>query len=131
MVNRFTFYSDRCGDQNLNQFIAPMFMIAVQELENISMIDMECDSMHSAISTKLRRVGKASWPEDPKQIARSARRKEDKTYQVKNLSRENIQDNKLFMKQNRTNRKKEENSANVYWQKMCLMRFFRALNFKK
>ncbi|KAG5863805.1 hypothetical protein JTB14_005236 [Gonioctena quinquepunctata] len=121
MVNRITFYSDRCGDEN---FIAPMFMIAVQELENISMIDMkflvpghtqmECDSMHSAISTKLRRVGKASWPEDPKQIARSARMKEDKTYQVKNLSRDNIQDNKLFMKQNRTNRKKEENSADVY-----------------
>ncbi|KAG5877757.1 hypothetical protein JTB14_033584 [Gonioctena quinquepunctata] len=88
---------DRCGDQHKNQFFATKFMISVQELENISMIDMEflvpghtqmeCDSMHSAISTKLLLVGKESWPEDLEQIARSARRKGDKPYQVKNLSR--------------------------------------------
>ncbi|XP_074041474.1 uncharacterized protein [Leptinotarsa decemlineata] len=139
-VKNVVFYSDRCGGQNLNQFIATMFMIAVQELDNISVIDMkflvpghtqmECDSMHSAVATELQRVGKASWPEDLKQIARSARRKGDKPYQVFDLLIENINDYKLFMKENLTNRKKGEDSEEVRWQKMSWMRFEKSEPYK-
>ncbi|KAG5870413.1 hypothetical protein JTB14_015221 [Gonioctena quinquepunctata] len=68
---------------------------------------MECDIVHSAIST------------------RSARRNGGKPYQVKNLSREDTQDNKLCMEQNLTNRTKDENSADVYWQTMYWMKSFR------
>lgn len=138
-VDRVLFYSDRCGGQNLNQFIATMFMIVVQEVKNISVIDMkflvpghtqmECDSIHSAVTTELKRVGKVSWPEDIKQIARSARRKEDRPYQVYDLQRGDIKDYKLFMKQNLTNRKKGVDFE-VRWQKMSWMRFEKTNPYK-
>ncbi|XP_062715776.1 uncharacterized protein LOC134291697 [Aedes albopictus] len=84
------FYSDRCGGQNLNKFVAAMFLLAVQEMDHIEKVDhkflvsghseMECDSMHSAIGTELKRVGQASWPEDLKQ------NKLDAFHEIRSLS---------------------------------------------
>ncbi|KAJ8930717.1 hypothetical protein NQ314_016444 [Rhamnusium bicolor] len=78
-------FSDRCGGQNLNKYVVAMCMYAVQVIENLKTIhlkfltpghsEMECDSMHSAIGTEFKRVGKALWPGDWKTIARSARKK--------------------------------------------------------
>nr|CAI5852332.1 unnamed protein product [Callosobruchus analis] len=72
-------FSDRCGGQNLNQFVVGMCIYAMNtlQLESIDLkfltcghSEMECHSMHSAISTAFKRVGKAYWPGDWKTIAR-------------------------------------------------------------
>ncbi|KAK9759276.1 hypothetical protein QE152_g170 [Popillia japonica] len=101
-------YSDRCGGQNLNKYVAAMCLTAVQKIQHLQTIElkflvvghseMECDCMHSAISTELKRVGKANWPADWKSIARSASRRADKPYLVHDI--------KL-----------------VSWQKMCWLNF--------
>lgn len=76
----------------MNKFVAAMCLTAAQEIPHLQTIDlkflvvehreMECDSMHSAITTELKRVGKAYWSADWKNIARSARRKGDKPYSI-------------------------------------------------
>ncbi|KAJ8867064.1 hypothetical protein PR048_032926 [Dryococelus australis] len=65
-------FSDRCGGQNLNKLVIAMCMYAVQVIDNVHVIElkfltpghseMECDSMHSAIGTDFKRVGKAFRP---------------------------------------------------------------------
>ncbi|XP_072384010.1 uncharacterized protein [Diabrotica undecimpunctata] len=134
-----TFFSDRCGGQNLNQFTAAMLMKAVNDLNNLEVInmkflisghsEMECDSIHSAINTEFKRVGKALWPEDWKQIARGARRKGDKPYLVHDLDQSDIKDFKKFVRDNLTIRKKDENGNAVLWQKMCWLRFRKSQPF--
>lgn len=135
-----TFYSDRCGGQNLNKFVAAMFMITVQDVEHIEKIDhkfllsghseMECDSMHSAINTELKRVGQASWPEEMVQIARNARRANDAPYLVNDLIQEQIKDYKSFVKQNMTSRKKDTDGNMISWSKIIWMRFLKSEPFK-
>lgn len=132
-VERISCFSDRCGGQNLNKFVAAMCLTAVQEiphLENIDLMflvsehsEMECDSMHSAISTELKRVGKANWPLDWKTIARSARRKGDKPYIVHDITHEQILDWKVHAEQNMIFRKEDENRNPVGWQKFCWINF--------
>lgn len=153
-----TFFSDRCGGQNLNKFMAAMCTLAVQEIKNIDVInlkflvvghsEMECDSIHAAISREFRRVGKALWPEDWRNITRSARRKGDKPYVVHDIGMNEIYDFKKLVGENMLIRKTDESGAAVNWQKMCWMRFsklkpyimefketfhgeFKTLNFKK
>nr|CAH7749984.1 unnamed protein product [Callosobruchus chinensis] len=103
-------FSDRCGGQNLNKYMVAMCMHAVQSIENIKVIElkflvsghgeMECDSMHSAINTEFKRVGKALWPGDWKVIARSARKKGDKPY--------NVFDVQCDRKQNKDSKRREK-----------------------
>lgn len=134
-----TFYSDRCGGQNLNKFMAAMCMIAVQEIEHLKTIDlkflvvghseMECDSMHAAISREFKRIGKSTWPEDWKNIARGARRKGDKPYVVHSLELHEIYDFKKFVEQNMSVKKTDENGQIALWQKMCWLRFEKAQRF--
>lgn len=138
-------YSDRCGGQNLNKYVAAMCLTAVQEIPHLQTIDlkflvvghseMECDSMHSAISTELKRVGKANWPEDWKTIARSARRRGDKPYSVHDVRHNQILDWKTYADRNLIFRKEDESRKLVGWQKMCWLNFSKLtpfiINFKE
>lgn len=133
VVTHICCFSDRCGGQNLNRFVCAMCLTAVQELPNLKTIDlkfmvvghseMECDSMHSAITTEQKRVGKVNWPADWKTIARSARRKGDKPYVVHDITHEQITDWKSHVDCNMTIRKEDMNGKPVHWQKMCWQRF--------
>lgn len=132
-INHISCFSDRCGGQNLNRFVATMCLTAVQELPHLKTIDlkflvvghseMQCDSMHSAITTEQNRVGKVNWPADWKTIARSARRKGDKPYIVHDMSFENFIDWKSYADNNLTIRKEDVKGEAVSWQKMCWLNF--------
>nr|CAH7754515.1 unnamed protein product [Callosobruchus chinensis] len=122
-------FSDRCGGQNLNQFVVGMCMYAmtILKLESVDLkfltcghSEMECDSMHSAITTEFKRVGKAYWPGDWKTIARSARKKGDKPYTVV----DNLQFNdwKSFVNTNLNIRKKDTVGQPILWQKISWIR---------
>lgn len=126
-------FSDRCGGQNLNKYVVAMCMYAVQMIENLKVIDlkfltpghseMECDSMHSAVGTEFKRVGKALWPGDWKTIARSARKKGDKPYIVHDIQAEDFRDWKAFADNHVTMRKTDTNNEQVLFQKLCWFRF--------
>lgn len=132
-------YSDRCGGQNLNKYVAAMCLNAVQEIPHLQTIElkflvvghseMECDSMHSAISTELKRVGKANWPADWKTIARSARRRGDKPYLVHDVEHNQILDWKTYADRKLIFRKEDESRKLVSWQKMCWMNFSKSTPF--
>lgn len=144
-VQHIICYSDRCGGQNLNKYVAAMCLTAVQEIPHLQSIDlkflvvghseMECDSMHSAISTELKRVGKANWPADWKTIARCARRKGDKPYLVHDVTHPQILDWKTYSDRTLIFRKEDETRKLVSWQKMCWLNFAKCtpfiINFKE
>ncbi|KAL1489911.1 hypothetical protein ABEB36_013837 [Hypothenemus hampei] len=75
--------------------------------------EMECDSMHSAISTEFKKVDKANWPEDWTIIAKCARRKGDKPYIVHNISHKDILDWKTHAEKNMIFRKEDENKNTI------------------
>ena len=59
-VTDFVIFSDCCGGQNRNQYLAAAFMHVVESIPDLSTVthkylqtghtQMECDSMHSAIT---------------------------------------------------------------------------------
>ncbi|KAJ8964170.1 hypothetical protein NQ314_005080 [Rhamnusium bicolor] len=110
-----------------------MCMYAVQVIENLKTIhlkfltpghsEMECDSMHSAIGTEFKRVGKALWPGDWKTIARSARKKGDKPYNVHDIQSNDFFDWKAFADTHLTMRKTDINKELVLFQKLCWFQF--------
>ncbi|CAG9826481.1 unnamed protein product [Diabrotica balteata] len=132
-VTQVQCFSDRCGGQNLNKNVASMCLTAVQHIPHLESIElnflvsghseMECDSMHSAISTEFKRVGKTHLPQDWKTIARCARRKGDKPYIIHNITHEQILDWKNHADKILIFRGKDESGQQVAWQKMCCMFF--------
>lgn len=123
-VKEIRCFSDRCGGQNLNQFVAGMCMHTVATRKNFKCLDlkflisghseMECDSMHSAIGSEFKRVGKAYWPGDWKTIARSARKKGDRPYIV--IDTIEFSDWKHYAQTYFNIRKKDTNGEPVHWQ---------------
>lgn len=132
-VKQIQCFSDRCGGQNLNKYVAGMCLTAVQKIPNLETIqlmflvsghsEMECDSMHSAISTEFKRVGKTHVPQDWKTIARCARRKGDKPYIVHDITHDQILDWKNLADKILIFRSKDESDKQVAWQKICSMQF--------
>ena len=116
-----------------------MCLTAVQEIPHLENIDltflvvrhseMECKSMHSVISTELKRIGKANWPQDWKMIARCARRKGDKPYIVHDITHEQILDWKSHAERNVIFRKVDENNKPISWQQFCWMNFSKSSPF--
>ncbi|KAI4455462.1 dna-directed rna polymerases i ii and iii subunit rpabc2 [Holotrichia oblita] len=125
--------------QNLNKYMAAMCLTAVQEIPHLKSIDlkflvvghseMECDSMHSAISTESKRVGKTNWPQDYKTIARCARRKGDKPYLVHDITHNLILDWKSHADRNMIFRKIDQDRRQVGWQKISCMNFSKCRPF--
>lgn len=76
--------------------------------------EMECDSMHSAITTEHKRVGKVNWPADWRTIARTARRKGDKPYNVHKVTHANIIDWKSHLEGHMVIRKDENHKPDIY-----------------
>lgn len=69
-----------------------MGLTAVQEIPNLEIIDIkfsvvghsaiECNSIHSAITTEQRIVGKVNWPANWKTIAKNVHRRGHKLYNI-------------------------------------------------
>ncbi|KAK9730772.1 hypothetical protein QE152_g14230 [Popillia japonica] len=69
-VEHIVCYSDRCGGQNLNKFVASMCLKVVPQVPHLKTIDlkflvkghseMECDSIHAVIATEFKRAGKCA-----------------------------------------------------------------------
>ncbi|KAJ8893212.1 hypothetical protein PR048_005798 [Dryococelus australis] len=85
-INHLTTYSDTCGGQNKNSYIAVMCMVALQQSPYLRTIDntfmlpghmhMECDSVHSLIERKKKKYnGNIEHPHDWTQLIRQTGRK--------------------------------------------------------
>lgn len=80
-VKHLTLYSDTCGGQNKNSYVAAMFMKTLQDSETLETIDhkffvaghtrMECDADHSVIEKKKKKYSLAiEHPHDWAQLVR-------------------------------------------------------------
>ena len=102
-VTDVVLFSDCCGGQNRNQYLAAAFMYAVENIPNLSTIthkylqtghtQMECDSMHSAI-TFAKKNSPIYTPSGWDIILRMARRKNP--YTVIPIRHSDILDFKLL-----------------------------------
>ncbi|KAJ9583050.1 hypothetical protein L9F63_022607 [Diploptera punctata] len=85
-IQSVVFYSDCCGGQNRNSFVASMFSYVVQTSDHIEEIHhkflvsghthLECDTDHAIIEKEKKRTGmKINHPNDWYQLVRSCRRR--------------------------------------------------------
>ncbi|CAH1176648.1 unnamed protein product [Phaedon cochleariae] len=123
-------FSDTCGGQNKNQYVAAMFIYAVQVL-SIEVIDqkflisghsqMECDSMHARIeiASKNRPV---YLPHEWMTIAKNAKQNEPK-YQVFDKNQIGFLDWKALAKMIMVNRNKDENGDTLNWHHIKWIRY--------
>lgn len=99
------FYSDSCGGQNRNRYIASLLLYAVKTLENLKSIQlnfletghtqMEVDSMHSCIE-RAKKKGLIFSPEEYFTIIRMASR--NQPYEVYTMTYKDIYDLKALKK---------------------------------
>jgi len=92
-VRKVSLYSDSCGGQNRNRFMASVLLYSVRRtrLEEITLnfletghTDMECDSMHSAIEGRKKNLC-ISHPAEWCTVILNARRKSHKPYTLHQL----------------------------------------------
>lgn len=137
-IKEISLYSDTCGGQNRNQYIAALFMYVVQNthLESIEHKFMEsghsyleADSMHSAIEVAKENVSVYSvndWV-NIMIMARSNRGKHKKRhagpYTVKELNFSDILDLKMLGEKIMHNRTLDDNKRQVQWLKIKVLRF--------
>ena len=110
-IRNVVFFSDKCGGQNLNQFIATMYLYAVNVLpidsiEHIFMVSvhshMEVDSMHAAIERTGRDI-EVRVPYEWEVVACLARAKTKKPYDVTHVQQEMVNDWKQINKMLKVN----------------------------
>lgn len=126
-------YSDTCSGQNRNQYMAAMFLHAVQNIPHLQTIThnflesghshMECDSMHSAIESAKRNVDVYSMLEW-RNVFRQARRRNE--YKVIPMNHADFWDLKALVKSNMCNRRKDTEGNNVNWLLMKSMMYMKA-----
>ncbi|KAK7489266.1 hypothetical protein BaRGS_00019518 [Batillaria attramentaria] len=123
-------YSDCCGGQNRNQYLAAAFLYALENIPNIISIthkyletghtQMECDSMHSAISFA-KKANPVFIPSGWDIIVRMARR--TNPYTVIPIRFTQILDFKYLASQIIRNTKVDKNNKRVSWFKMKVIHF--------
>lgn len=123
-------FSDTCGGQNKNQYVAAMFIYAVQVLP-IEVIDqkflisghsqMECDSMHARIETASKNTP-VYLPHEWVTIAKKAKQNEPK-YQVFQKTDIGFLDWKNLAKLVMVNRNKDENGNKINWHHIKWIRY--------
>ena len=115
-------FSDCCGGQNRNQYLAAAFMYAVENIPNLSTVthkylqtghtQVECDSMHSAI-TFAKKNSPTCTPSGRDIILRMARRKNPCT--VKPIRHCDIVDFRLLASSVIPNTKGDKQGHRVNW----------------
>lgn len=135
-IREISLYSDTCGGQNRNQYIAALFLYVVQNT-NIQVLQhnflekghsyMEVDSMHSAIETAKKNVAIYTMNDllNIFRLARSRRVRNRKSspYQVKELRFPDFLDLKLLASVFLKNRIKDDSGDKVSWLKIKVMRY--------
>lgn len=136
-VKHLTIFSDTCGGQNRNQFIAALLLWAVNAIDHIDIIEkkflesghtqMEVDSMHASIENTSRNVSVTSVA-DWKNIFKLARKKRVKTvnnekhcvepYKVREFKYDEMLDLKKLAQQLVKNREKDNLHEKVNWMKI-------------
>ncbi|CAH1107035.1 unnamed protein product [Psylliodes chrysocephalus] len=129
-IENVRLFSDTCGGQNKNQFVAAMFIYAVQVLQ-INIIDqkflvsghsqMECDSMHARIETVAKNVP-VYLPHEWVSIAQRAKQNNPK-YQVFQKADIGFLDWKTLAKLIMVNRNKDADGNVVNWHHIKWIRY--------
>lgn len=117
-VTEVTFYSDTASGQNRNSVISAMFIRAVATFKNLKLInqkfmesghsEMECDSVHSAIETRGRKIN-IFVPDGWYTVARTAKTTQP-PYAVKEMDFSQFLNFKTYSQKLITNKNKGENS---------------------
>lgn len=127
-----TFYSDNCGGQNKNKFMAIMFIYVVRNYDVKSITHKfliaghsqnEGDSMHSCIESSKKRAllsGPLYTPQQVEMIIKLAK-KQGKPYLVNNIKYTDILDWKTFSN-NFGNFIKNTDGEKVYWSNIKMLR---------
>lgn len=135
-IQNVRLFSDTCGGQNKNQFVAAMFIYAVQVLP-IEVIDqkflvsghsqMECDSMHARIEIAAKNVP-VYLPHEWVTIARNAKKNYPKyeVFQKKDIA---FFDWKILAKLIMINRNKDQDGNVVNWHHIKWIRYEKAFPF--
>ena len=128
-VKSISFYSDSCGGQNRNQYVASLLMHSVQSLplEEVTLnflepghTQMECDSMHAAIEHSKKNVSVYTLGEWCN-IIRLARR--HKPYIIHQLNFSSFYDLEKLKNQVMVNRNKNSSGETVNWLKIHSLKF--------
>lgn len=141
-VKHLTIFSDTCGGQNRNQFIAALLLWAVNSIPHIDIIEqkflesghthMEVDSMHASIENASRNVSVNSVS-DWKNIFKLARKKRVKTvndekhcvepYKVREFKYDEMLDLKELAQQLIKNREIDNFNEKVNWMKLKRLKY--------
>lgn len=145
-VTHITLFSDTCGGQNRNQFITSLLLWAVQNIDNLNVIEqkflesghsyMEADSMHSSIENASKNMSITSM-NDWKNVFKIARRKrvlKEKVtgnkyniepYTVQELKYGDMLNLKTLATQVILNRTKDNNNEIVKWMKIKRIKYIK------
>ena len=131
-VRHAVLYSDRCTGQNRNKYVAAALLHAVQNIENIEIIDqkflesghtqMECDSMHASIETAKKNV-KVSIPDQWNTVIECARPKQP--YVIQGLQYRDVLDFKHVAATSLRNTKTDVSGQRVNWLKVKWLRYIK------
>ncbi|KAJ8049014.1 hypothetical protein HOLleu_01555 [Holothuria leucospilota] len=129
-VAHFSSFSDTCGGQNRNQFIAAAMLYAVQKLPNLQTIHLkymesghsylEVDSMHATIE-KARKHQNIYTPREWEIIIKGAKKKGD-PYNVKMMTHKQVWDMK-DLAYNTIKNKTQNTGETVRWLDIKWLRF--------
>ena len=135
-VKEISLFSDTCGGQNRNQFIAALFLYVVQttHLEAVqhNFMEkghsyMEVDAMHSAIERAKKNVSIYTMNDllNVFKLARSTRQKNKRSraYSIKELTYTDFYDLKALANTIIKNKTKDNKGEAVHWLKIKVMRY--------
>lgn len=124
-VEEVTYYSDTCGGQNRNQFVASALMYCIKKDEKIKCInqkflesghsEMECDSIHATIE-HAKQLTKVYVPSQWETVITLARK--SKPYIVVPLKYVDFMDLKKLTKENYKNMKVDKEGNRINWLKL-------------
>ncbi|XP_064639792.1 uncharacterized protein LOC135495259 [Lineus longissimus] len=133
-VRHFTSFSDTCGGQNRNQFMAGAMLYAVQKIPNLEVVDLkymesghsylEADSMHATIEGA-RRHQKVYTTREWEVLIRGAR-KVNPPYEVNVLKHGNFLNVKEMSSSIIKNRTRNRDGEQVNWLSIKWLRFEKA-----
>lgn len=129
-VQHVTMYSDTCGGQNKNSYIAAMCMAALQDSSTLRTIDhkflvaghthMECDTDHSIIEKMKKKCNfPIEHPHDWVQLVRQSGKK--KPFKVTEMVSEDFMNFANLLKSQLINRKISTSGEN--WRNVCWLRY--------
>ncbi|MES9882503.1 MAG: hypothetical protein ABW185_16670 [Sedimenticola sp.] len=128
-VKEVTYYSDTCGGQNRNQFVAAALLYSIQSMDKIECInhkflesghsEMECDSVHAAIE-HTKSLTKVHVPSQWETVVTLARK--SNPYVVVPMKYTDFMDFKQMKKDSIKNVKIEKNGNKVNWLKIKWIR---------